>query len=287
MDNLYKSHPAKLVKIKIEAPGIKRFWFEPQTVLGREILKKCWPGQIIQLWLPGFGEAPFAPCQRPDGELLELCICQAGHITTKLHALKRGAKVGLRGPFGHGWPVHPESKILNYESRWKNQALKKNLLLIVGGLGLVPTRTFIEDIHDLWPQGKIQIFYGARRPDEMLFRQEFKRWQKNLGIDLQLTIDQKCAGWRGCVGVVTELFNYATCVKDANAFLVGPPVMYKFVLERLKKQCFEDQDIFLSLERRMHCAVGICQHCAVGPYYVCQDGPVFRYDEIKQISNAI
>lgn len=121
----------------------------------------------------------------------------------------------------------------------------------------------------------------------MLFSRDFKRWQKELDIDVQLTIDKKCSGWKGCVGVVTELFNYATCIKDANAFLVGPPVMYKFVLQQLKEQCFEDEDIFLSLERRMHCAVGICQHCAVGPYYVCKDGPVFCYDEIKNIKDVI
>ena len=285
--NQYLSHEAKLVKVKQEATDIKRFWFEFADKEGRKILDDCQPGQIVEVWLPGFGEAPFAPCHRPDSDLLELCVRKAGHITTKLHELKKGAKVGIRGPLGHGWPINQESRITNQESRWKDQKLKENLLIIVGGLGLIPTRSFIEDIKDLWPNGKVQLFYGAKHPDEMLFRAEFKRWQKQFGLELQLTIDQKCPKWTGCVGLVTELFDYAKCVSDANAFLVGPPVMYKSVLQELKKECFEDKDIFLSLERRMHCGVGVCQHCAVGPYYVCQDGPVFRYDEIKNIEGAI
>lgn len=286
MENHYQPHKAKLVKVKNEATGIKRFWFEFADRQGQEILEKYQPGQIIELWLPGFGEAPFAPCHRPESELLELCVRQVGHVTARLHSLKKGAEVGVRGPLGNGWPIHQESRIRNHESRWKKQELKENLLIVVGGLGLIPTRSFIENISDLWPKGKVQLFYGAKHPDEMLFRREYQRWQK-MGVDIQLTIDKKCSGWKKCVGLVTELFDYTNCVQNANAFLVGPPVMYKFVLQELQKRDFEDKDIFLSLERRMHCGVGVCQHCAVGPYYVCQDGPVFRYDEIKNIKDAI
>ncbi len=287
MRNQYQSHEAILIRTKQEATGIKRFWFEFADKDGRQIMEDCQPGQIIELWIPGYGEAPFAPCHRPQDTLLELCVRQAGHITTKLHELKRGERVGIRGPLGHGWPAKTtDGQWQMTDNRWAGQKLKENLLVVVGGLGLIPARTFIEGAKQFWPNGKIQLFYGAKSPEEMLFRDEFDRWKKE-GIDVQLTIDQVCADWKGCTGVVTQLFNYAVCVGNANAFLVGPPIMYKFVLEELEKHCFKDQDIFMSLERRMHCGVGVCQHCAVGPYYTCKDGPVFRYDEIKNIKDAL
>lgn len=287
MHNHYQSRSAILTKTKQETTGIKRFWFEFADKEGKQIIKDCQPGQIIELWIPGYGEAPFAPCQKPNEALLELCVRKAGHVTSKLHELKKRDRVGIRGPIGHGWPTKTAAGEWQMaDSRWAGQKLKENLLIVVGGLGLIPTRNFVEGAKQFWPKGKIQLFYGAKSPEEMLFREEFERWKKG-GIDVQLTIDQVCVDWKGCTGVVTQLFNYATCVENANAFLVGPPIMYKFVLEELKKHCFEDQDIFMSLERRMHCGVGTCQHCAVGPYYTCKDGPVFRYDEIKNIKDAL
>jgi len=284
--NPYQTKTAKIVRITDQTPDIKLFEFAFDKMHFQLTLDEASiffkPGQFVILSLPGFGEAPFAPCSGMRNKNIELCIRAAGRLTNKLHTLKVGDKVGIRGPFGSGWP---SQAVLNPAER--GGQLKKNLLIVVGGLGLIPLRTLILDKNDfLDKDAKVQIFYGAKHPLEMLFRNEYDDWRKK-GINLQLTIDKVCEDWRGCVGLVTKLFDVSSVVRDAKAFLVGPPVMYKFVLEKLKKHGFGDEDIYLSLERRMHCGIGVCQHCSIGKYYTCKDGPVFRYDEIKDIPGAI
>jgi NAD(P)H-flavin reductase len=231
------------------------------------------PGQIIFLSIPNFGEAPFAPCN-PPGQELELCVRKVGKITDKIHRLKIGDNAGIRGPFGIGWPGA------------RRQA-PSNLLMVVGGLGLIPLRNFIWGKEKfLPPETKTQIFYGAKNPDEFLFKNDFEEW-KNRGVDIKLTIDKECQGWNDCVGLVTTLFDKNPVNADSTAFLCGPPIMYKFVLEKMKSAGVPDENIYLSLERRMHCGVGVCQHCAVGSFYTCKDGPVFKYADIKNIPGAI
>jgi len=269
--NPYQPKPAKIVTITPQTDNIKLFRFD----VGKKF--DFMPGQIIELSVPGFGEAPFAPCNQP-ADNLELCVRVAGKLTSKLHSLKVGDKVALRGPFGNGWPV-ADAQVKSEE--------KKNLLIVVGGLGLIPLRTLILGKDKfLGRDAIVQIFYGAKSPEEFLFKNEFDDWRK-AGIDLQLTIDKECSGWNTCVGLVTVLFDQRTVVGDAKAFLCGPPVMYKGALQKVKDKKFNDKDIYLSLERRMHCGVGVCQHCAVGSYYTCKHGPVFRYDKIKDIQGAI
>jgi len=305
--NPYQSRTAKIVKINDQASGIKLFEFKfekPHLKLASDEDFYHKPGQIIILSLPGFGEAPFAPCSRPGGNL-QLCIRAVGKLTNKIHSLKVGDKVGIRGPYGAGWPVGFSSfpqmrgglrrgvdqKNLNTTSPSPSSTEagrnKRNLLIVVGGLGLIPLRSLIlaKDIF-LGKDAVVQIFYGAKTPAEFLFKDEFDNWRKS-GIDLQTTIDNKCEGWKGCVGLVTTLFDIRNVVSDAKAFLCGPPVMYKFVLQKIKEKKFRDEDIYLSLERRMHCGVGVCQHCAVGGYYTCKNGPVFSYKQIKDIPGAI
>jgi len=276
MDNPYQTQPAKIISITDEAPNIKRFELKLDKKLHFA------PGQIIFLSIPGFGEAPFAPCNAPDSDFLELCVRRTGKFTSVLHTLKAGDGMGIRGPYGGGWPLQT-----------KNEKLKtpatggKNLLIVVGGLGLVPLRNLIWGKDEYFSSdAKVQIFYGAKNPDEFLFKKDFNKWKKQ-GIDLQLTIDKECPGWAECVGEVTILFDKNPIIKNASAFLCGPPVMYKFVLQKLAEKKFPEENIYMSLERRMHCGIGVCQHCAVGSFYTCKNGPVFRYDEIKNIPGAI
>lgn len=279
MTNPYQTKTYEIVFIKPEAPGIKLFSLAP---VGSKKPLKFKPGQIVEVSVPGFGEAPFAPCPGPDSKYLYLCVRGVGRVTNKLHLMKVGDKVGIRGPYGNGWPI--KSQKLKVKSQ---KSERKNLLIVVGGLGLISLRTLIWNKDNfLGKKAKVQIFYGARSPQEFLFKSDFKSWQKN-GIDINLTIDKKCPGWKGCVGVVTKLFEVAEVIKNARAFLCGPPIMYRFVLEKLKEHHFAEKDIFMSLERRMECGIGVCQHCAIGPYYVCKDGPVFCYEDIKEIRGAI
>ncbi len=277
MHNIYHPWPAKIIDIKIQTNSIKLFRFKiEQKILGYNF--NFQPGQIIELSLPGFGEAPFAPCNAPGEKYLELCVRATGKLTNRLHEMKVGESVGIRGPFGQGWPLE----------KFKNESFgRKNLLIVVGGLGLIPLRSLIlAKDRFLGKEAKIQIFYGAKTPSDMIFRYEFPRWKEN-DIRLDLTIDQAKPDWNGKIGLVTDLFDNTPILENALAFVCGPPVMYKGTLQKLKEKGFTDEDIFLSLERRMHCGVGVCQHCAVGPYYVCKDGPVFAYDKIKNIKGAI
>jgi NAD(P)H-flavin reductase len=277
MHNPYHPEPAKISHIARQTENIKLFRFE--------FLQKIWgykfnfkPGQFIELSVPGFGEAPFAPCSAPGGKAIELCVRIAGKLTQKLHSMKTGDKVYIRGPYGQGWPIIADSK---------SPAANRNLLIVVGGLGLVPLRTLILGKDKfLDKDANVQVFYGAKSPDEMLFRHEYPVWQKE-NIQLRLTVDKECPNWKGCVGLIPTLFDKYDVASDSVAFLCGPPVMYKFVLEKLKAKGLADENIYLSLERRMHCGIGVCQHCAVGPYYTCEDGPVFNYGQIKNIPGAI
>jgi len=281
MRNPYDTEQAKITFISRQTDNIKLFRFEfTQKVWGYNFNFK--PGQFVELSIPGFGEAPFAPCNAPGTEYLELCVRDVGRLTAKLHEMKIGDKVGIRGPYGQGWPTKVQS------SKFKVQNdKKKNLLIVVGGLGFIPLRTLILGKEKFFNKdAKIQIFYGAKTPKEMLFRHEYGRW-RDQGMEIRLTVDKECPDWVGCVGLVTTLLDKYEIVDNAKALLCGPPVMYKFALAKLKERGFADEDIYLSLERRMHCGVGVCQHCAVGPYYTCKDGPVFAYNIIKDIPGAI
>lgn len=270
MNNPYATKTIKIIRISQLTDNIKLFRFKFE----KSRAPKIQPGQFVELAISGWGEAPFAPCQPLDADYLELCVRAAGRLTNHLHEMDVGDKLGFRGPYGNGWPApdngHPSS-----------------ILAIVGGLGLAPLRSLILGKNKLLDKNaKIQIFYGAKKPDEMLFRHEYGRWQKN-NIQVNLTIDKECANWRGCVGLVTTLFDKIPINNHSTVYLCGPPAMYRPVLEKLLQKGFNESDIFLSLERRMHCGVGICQHCAVGPYYTCKHGPVFNWCQLKNIPDAI
>lgn len=278
MFNPYHPEPAKIVGIKPQTDTIKLFRFE----LGQKIWGYNFnfnPGQIIELSIPGFGEAPFAPCNAPGSKYLELCIRAVGKLTNRLHEMKVGDKVGIRGPFGQGWP--------SFQRSGRRNNSDENLLIVVGGLGLIPLRTLILGKKlFLGKKAKIQIFYGAKASQEMLFRDEYDKWREN-NVEINLTVDKKCPDWQGCVGLVTMLFEKTRIIENARVFVCGPPVMYRAVLEKLKTSGFSDDDIYLSLERRMHCGLGVCQHCGIGTYYTCKHGPAFNYAQIKNIPGAI
>lgn len=276
MHNSYEHHLARITFISRQTANIKLFRFEfTQKVAGWKFSYQ--PGQFVELSLPGFGEAPFAPCGDSKEDYIELCIRSTGKLTNRLHQMKIGDKVGIRGPYGNGvWPL------TKYD--FKTQ---KNLFIVVGGLGFVPLRTLILGKNEfLGKDMKVQVFYGAKNPDEMLFRHEYEQWKKK-NIEIDLTVDKECTGWKGCVGLVPSLFDQKDIVQNSVAFICGPPVMYRPILEKLQKLGFADEDIYLSLERRMHCGLGVCQHCAVGPYYTCKDGPVFSWSQLKSIPEAI
>lgn len=253
-----------------ELETLFRFRFEDGTPLGHV------PGQFVQVCLPGVGEAPIsvasAPCEDPT---FELCVRNAGNVTAALHHLAAGAYVGVRGPFGNGFP----------EARLKG----KDLLIVAGGIGLVPLRPLIHHVLcNRLDYGNFDLLYGIKRPEEMLFRDEVKVWEESDAVDLRLTIDRPHPDWHGHVGVVTTLFPELELEPARTcAVIVGPPIMYHFVILECHNKGIADEDIIVSLERRMKCGVGKCGHCQINNKYVCQDGPVFTNHELRNMWEAI
>jgi sulfhydrogenase subunit gamma (sulfur reductase) len=235
------------------------------------------PGQFVELTVLGVGEAPISissPPTRPGP--IEICVRQAGLVTSALFALQKGDLVGLRGPFGRGFPL---------------DTLKgQDILLVAGGLGMAPLRSLLYSVlDDRANYGDLVLMYGARNPDDILFKYELLGLMNRTDLKYLLSVDVDDEGiWRQYVGVVTGLFEKVELRPESTfCALCGPPVMYRFVIKELIARRISPERIFMSLERMMKCGVGKCGHCAIGGFYCCTDGPVFRYSELLQNKEAI
>lgn len=235
------------------------------------------PGQFVELSVFGVGEAPFSISSSPSRSngTFELCVRQAGQVTDALHALGPGDAVGIRGPFGRGFPVR----------RFRG----KDLLFLPGGLGLAPLRSLINQVLDERSNyGRVIILYGARHPSELLFQDELALWSARGDVEVQVTVDRSDGNWQGHVGVITTLIpEVQLYAPNTVAFTVGPPVMYRFVLVELLGKGIREGNIWLSLERRMKCGIGKCGHCQINHIYTCLDGPCFPYAQIKRLEEAL
>jgi NAD(P)H-flavin reductase len=233
-------------------------------------------GQFVEVSVFGIGEAPFSVTSSPTrNSTFELCVRDVGDVTGALHRMKPGSTIGIRGPFGNGFPV----------DKMKGQ----DLLFAPGGLGLAPLRSLINQVLDERESfGRVIILYGARNPSELLFKDELAQWAARDDVELYVTVDRGDESWTGNVGVITTLFPKITMnPRSTVAVTVGPPVMYRFVLMELLGKGIQDGRIFLSLERRMKCGLGKCGHCQINNVYVCQKGPVFSYAQLKELPEAI
>jgi len=234
------------------------------------------PGQFVMIAVPGVGEVPISVSSSPTKrDYFELVIRNSGKVTAAIHKLEAGSRVGIRGPFGHGFPV---------------RLLEGNdLLFIAGGLGIVPLRSLINFVADNRRDfGKVNILLGCKHPKDMLFGNEVDEWDKRLDVNFSCTVDKADPAWKGNIGLITQLIPGVNLDRSKTfAVVVGPPIMYKFVIKELIKKEIPDRQIILSLERHMKCGVGKCGHCQIGNYYCCQDGPVFSYDMIKDNLEAL
>ena len=230
------------------------------------------PGQFNMLYAFGVGEAAISISADPsDPHRLWHTIRQAGIVTGALARLKKGGVIGVRGPFGTPWPVQ--------------RAEGRDLLIIAGGIGLAPLRPVIHHViahREMY--GQVNILYGARTPDDILYRRQLEGWRGRLDLNVEVTVDRGGADWRGDVGVVTELIRMATFdPANTTAMICGPEIMMRFTVRELSKCELPDCDLYLSMERNMKCAVGFCGHCQYGPTFICKDGPVFSYDRIRSL----
>ena len=235
------------------------------------------PGQFIEVSIFGKGEAPISISSSPTrSDTLEICVRRTGKLTNALFEMGKGSKLHIRGPYGRGFPV---------------ETLKgHNLLLVAGGLGLAPLRSLLLYVLDRRDEfGDLILMYGTNSPENVLFKFELLSFFDREDIKYLYSVDRDDEGiWKQYVGVVTGLFDRtALSPADTYAVLCGPPIMYRFVLEKLIKLGFAKDHIYMSLERMMKCGVGKCGHCALGDKYCCTDGPVFNYTEIEHIKEAI
>ena len=268
MINIYQPQKAKIISITSESIDTKLLRLKFSD---RKIQKDFdfLPGQFMQIGLAKWGECPISFCSSPSDsrKFFELAIRDVGSLTHKLNGLRRGDEVLVRGPFGNGFST----------DIFKG----KPLLLIGGGCGFVPLRSLIQDV----VAGRIksthtQIFYGCLNEQTLLFKKELAKWNRR--TELNIILDKPSEKWAGEKGLVTNLFKLRETDPQAIVVIVGPPIMYRLVAAELKKRKFSEANIYVSLENRMHCGVGVCQHCAIGPYYVCKDGPVFCWRDIKK-----
>lgn len=237
------------------------------------------PGQFVQLSIPAGGEIPISIAGMPEENVFELCLRRVGHVTTMAHRMKPGGKVGIRGPFGNGFPV----------TGWRG----RNILLMAGGLGIAPLRSLLlyllQHRNDF---GRVTLMYGARDPSALLFRDELLRLSCSNDFRLLVTVDMLSGEpfhEMTCrTGLLTDLLTSSELdLAGSVAAVCGPPALYRCLVPELLQSGIRSDNIYLSLERRMKCGHGICCHCAVGDLFCCTDGPVFAYSRLQHIPEAL
>lgn len=269
-ENPYQPIEAKLLEIVEETPNIKTFVLKPLEDIG------FLAGQFMEVTCPGVGEAPFTPSSSPFiKEKLEFTIMKAGGVTSALHELKPGTILGLRGPFGKGYPLK------DFEG--------KEILIVGGGVGLAPLRSLLLSLmEERKKYKKILLCYGAKTPQDIVYKDCVCGWcELKPTLDVRLTVDkdEKNERPKNCgVGLVTTTCdNLGLDMKNSVAIVCGPPIMMKFTTLKLLDCGYAPKDIYLSMEKNMSCGLGICGHCMIGKYFACKDGPVFTYEQLKDI----
>ena len=265
---------AVIDEIKEEIQDVKTFYLSFEN---KEIEKnfKIKSGQFVMCTVFGAGEFAVSLPPSPENDRFHLSVRKVGKVTDALHELVVGDMVGIRGPFGNGFPFE--------------DIKGKNVIYVAGGIGIIPLRSSI--IHVLQHReefGRIILLYGARSPEELMYKENIKEWRATDGFETYITIDQPVPGWDGETGFVNSLVEKANIpVEDTVAFVCGPPIMFNAVIKDLLDRGLSDECIISTLERHMKCGIGKCQHCAIGRTLVCTDGPVYTYKQIKTLGEQI
>jgi NAD(P)H-flavin reductase len=262
------AHTVQIDRITPEVPGVATYdlVFTDATTAAKFTFR---PGQFNMLYLPGVGEAAISISGNSAvPHCLPHTIRIAGNVTQELSRLPLRATIGLRGPFGSHWPIE--------------DCGGKDVVLVAGGVGLPPLRSAIyELLRRRADFGRISLLYGSRTPDSLLYTNEFDQWRAG-GGDVATTVDRATDGWKGHVGVVTQLLERLPLPRPRETVLLtcGPEVMMWYVIQTARSRGVPAEHIWMSLERNMNCAIGLCGHCQFGPEFLCKDGPVLRFDRI-------
>lgn len=256
--------------IRRDTPDVKTFRVEAPE--GGKVFEHI-PGQCAMLSIPGAGEGMFSITSSPTQKnYMEFSIKKCGCLTSWLHQMEVGQQIGIRGPYGNGFPVDTDFA-------------GKDLLFIAGGIGLAPLHSVINYCRDNRANyGKIDIVYGSRSMDDLVdYKEILDEWCQEEGINVYLTIDREQEGWDGHVGFVPNYVKELGFDVNKTAVICGPPIMIKFTLAGLVELGFEKSNVYTTMELRMKCGVGKCGRCNIGDKYVCKDGPVFRCDQLAEM----
>lgn len=257
----------RIESIADEIPGVRTIHLANEL----ERIPSFSPGQFNMLYIPGFGEAAISISSGVhEVPRLSHTFRAVGNVTRALSRLNEGEQIGVRGPFGNPWPIE--------------MLLGKDVIIVAGGIGLAPLRPVIECLLKNRPKyGAIKLVYGAKSPRELLFQEQFSRWI-NGGLEMEVTVDRGTPQWQGHIGVVTEIIRpFGGDPKKTLLLTCGPEIMMRFVAREAIALGISPSHVFLSLERNMSCAMGMCGVCQFGPEFVCKDGPVFSFDRVKTL----
>ncbi len=282
MKNPYQKFPVRIEAIinETEDKNVKTFELHPTASRddgGIALFEQGYrPGQFAMLWVPGWGEIPLGIASSPtEKNKLLFSVNKIGKVTSQLHSLTRGALLGVRGPLGNGFP-------------WQ-KLQGKDLTLIGGGYAFTTLRSSILYILDPAQRGsfgKVNLFYGARSPGMLLYKDELAQWCRRDDIEVHLSVDAGApADWSHHVGLVPSILAQKLAPANGNAavLLCGPPLMLKFSILALREKGYRPDQIYVSLENRMKCGIGHCGRCSIGGTCVCVDGPVFSLVEMESL----
>ena len=270
MVNPYVIHPATIVEKIREAEDITTYRLQLVDVEAQRRFRFK-AGQFNMVYLFGVGEVAISIVSDPDEpELLDHTIRAVGRTTKAIAALQPGDALGIRGPFGAGWPLE--------------EAKGRNIVIVTGGLGCAPVVGAIDYIFRRREEyGSVKILHGVKTPHDLLYRERFDAWRRHSDTEVLLTSDQPDKTWRYHVGVVTELFEQVSIDPAKSMVLMcGPEIMMRLGVPILMRRGIPATAMYVSLERHMECGIGLCGHCQMGPYFLCKDGPVMRYDRVEQ-----
>ncbi|MGE5558644.1 MAG: FAD/NAD(P)-binding protein [Bacillota bacterium] len=268
--NPYETLPAEISAVIQESPNIKTFVLKPAGPFAFQT------GQFIELTLPGVGEAPFTPSSSQyETDFLEVTVMKAGFLTSRLHQAQKGDTLGIRGPYGASYPL----------DKFKN----KDILILGGGVGLAPLRSLLLTmLHDIDDYRHVTVCFGAKTPGDFIYKDGCRSWMENEKLSFFRSVDRVPPGepWTEKVCLVTGLLNEVDYDPlTAVAVVCGPPIMMKYATQNLLHLGYREENVYLSMEKKMYCGFGQCRHCMIGRHYVCKDGPVFTYARIKDEEN--
>lgn len=264
----------RIKRIVPETPGVKTYDLE---LAGEdsERFGTFTAGQFNMLYVPGVGEAAISISGRPDADTIRHTVRDVGLVTHALDQGEIGMSLGLRGPFGSAWPM---KDIFQHSP-------SAHIVVVAGGIGLAPLRYAVKQfIQQRSRLERCDLLVGARTPEDLLYQGEYKAWC-DAGVTVQTTVDRSDPDWHGNVGVATLLLDRLNLPNPESTILLtcGPEVMMRYVIQAAIQKGIPEQQLWLTLERNMNCAIGLCGHCQLGPAFVCKDGPVFRYDQIETL----